>query len=100
MKDRYRHQTQKAITARFSITDYQDIEREAELIGTTLADVIRKSWEGYKKQEEMKEQLSKMEFELKKSMFEICCAVSGLTDDERREAYQDIHINNKGDNYE
>jgi capsid protein len=100
MTKKFIHQTQKAITTRFSITDYLNIEEEAEKLGTSLADVIRKSWKEYQKENEFKDDLKELENSLVRTVFEVCSAVAGLTSEQREEAKNDLKKALKGGGYE
>ncbi|PNH80068.1 hypothetical protein [Vibrio diazotrophicus] len=91
MVSRFKHQTQKAVTARFSISDYYDIEKEAESLGTTVADVLRISWTEYNKKIEIQTALSELEINIMKNIFNIFCAVQGLSEQERHEASLEIY---------
>lgn len=87
---KYKSLTQKAITARFSISEYQKIEELAEKNGSNLAEVIREAWRSYKKQEDISKELEKLKGKLLKQTFEICSAVSGLDEDERVDAIAEL----------
>lgn len=86
MKNRYRHQTEKAITVRFSIEDFLDIESEAEERGTNLANMLRIAWMSHKTGLDFDEKLENFRRNLYDDNFKISCVVAGLTEDEIRES--------------
>ena len=92
----FKHTQQKAITVRFPLTDYLKIEQEAEELGSNLADVMRRSWVAYNSSQDFKTDLKNSESRLVSKFFEVCCAVQGLTNDERKEAYQELKIRLNG----
>lgn len=87
---RFQHQQQKAITVRFSISDYLKIEQEAERIGSNLANVLRESWSAYNNSNQFKSDLKQLESNLLRQSFEVCCAVQGLNPIERKEALDEL----------
>lgn len=87
---KYKSLTQKAITARFSITEYQKIEEVAEASGSNLAEVLREAWRSYKKKDDFSNDLQKLRIELLKQTFEICSSVAGLNEHERTEAIAEL----------
>ncbi|MEY8214746.1 MAG: hypothetical protein RPR97_09720 [Colwellia sp.] len=87
---KYKSLSQKAITARFSILEYQKIEEVAEQNGSNLAEVIRDAWRSYKKKDEYSKELDRLKDNLLKQTFEVCSAVAGLSDDERVEAISEL----------
>ncbi|MBE0459947.1 hypothetical protein [Pseudoalteromonas prydzensis] len=87
---KYKSLTQKAITARFSISEYQKIEELAEQNGSNLAEVIREAWRSYKKKDDLSKDLQKLKLELLKQTFEICSSVAGLNEHERTEAINEL----------
>ena len=87
---KYKSLTQKAITARFSITEYQKIEELAEKNGSNLAEVIREAWRNYKKKDDISKELDSLKVNLLKQTFEVCSAVAGLSEDERVEAISEL----------
>ena len=94
---KFKNQTQKAITARFSISDYLAIEREAEKLGSNLADVIRRAWTVYNSANEFKTDLTILENSIAIQTFNICCAVQGLNEQERADALNELkHLNLDG----
>ena len=82
--------TQKAITARFSISEYQKIEELAEENGSNLAEVIREAWRKYKNEHDLSRDLDVLKTSLLKQTFDICSAVAGLSDKERSEALDEL----------
>lgn len=97
---KYKSLTQKAITARFSISDYQKIEELAEQNGSNLAEVIREAWRSYKKKNDISNELERLKTNLLKQTFEVCSAVAGLSDDERIEAISELKQRLKGLDHE
>ncbi|MCG9729599.1 hypothetical protein L1D44_07005 [Shewanella sp. Isolate13] len=87
---RFQNQQQKAITVRFSISDYLKIEQEAERIGSNLANVLRESWSAYNNSNQLKSDLKQLESNLLRQSFEVCCAVQGLNPIERKEALDEL----------
>ncbi|MFT5964980.1 MAG: putative Fe-S radical SAM superfamily protein PflX [Flavobacterium sp.] len=87
---KYKSLTQKAITARFSISEYQKIEELAEQNGSNLAEVIREAWRSYKKENDISKELDSLKVNLLKQTFEVCSAVAGLSEDERVEAISEL----------
>ena len=87
---KYKSLTQKAITARFSISEYQKIEELAEQNGSNLAEVIREAWRSYKKKSDIANELESLKANLLKQTFEVCSAVAGLSENERVEAISEL----------
>lgn len=87
---KYKSLTQKAITARFSISEYQKIEELAEQNGSNLAEVIREAWRSYKKKSDIAQELENLKANLLKQTFEVCSAVAGLSENERVEAISEL----------
>jgi ribosomal protein S13 len=87
---KYKSLTQKAITARFSISEYQKIEELAEENGSNLAEVIREAWRNYKKDHDLSRDLEKLKSSILKEVFDISSAVAGLSDKERAEALDEL----------
>jgi hypothetical protein len=94
---KYKSLTQKAITARFSISEYQRIEELAEENGSNLAEVIREAWRSYKKVHDLSRNLEVLQNSLLKQTFNICSAVAGLNEKERADALEELKDRN-GDN--
>ena len=87
---KYKSLTQKAITARFSISEYQKIEELAEQQGSNLAEILREAWRSYKKKDQYSKELDTLKDNLLKQTFEVCSALAGLSDDERVEAISEL----------
>lgn len=94
---KYKSLTQKAITARFSISEYQKIEALAEERGSNLAEILRESWRSYKKVHDLSRDLEVLQNSLLKQTFNICSAVAGLNEQERADALEELKDRN-GDN--
>ncbi|SHF84356.1 hypothetical protein SAMN02745753_02732 [Marinomonas polaris DSM 16579] len=82
----------KSVTTRFSLKDYLEIQREAEKRGSNLAEVIRNSWETYQTNEQIKQQLANIELRQRKVMFEMICAVVGISSKERDEVVEQLKL--------
>ncbi len=85
-----KQEAQRAVTARFPLSDYAEIMREAEERGTTIADMLRLSWNSYLQQKELKYLLTSMESRLVRKVFEISSATVGLDESERKDAMQEF----------
>lgn len=90
MANRYKHQTQKLISARFNIRDYLDIEAEAEALGTTIADVVRVAWKEYSNKKSVEEYWDSLERRLVNKIFYIFIAALGLNEIEVNEAKLEV----------
>jgi hypothetical protein len=88
--------TQKAVTARFSIYEYQKIEELAEERGSNLAEILRESWRSYKKVHDLSRNLEALQNSLLKQTFDICSAVAGLNEKERAEALEELKSRSGG----
>ena len=89
-------ENQKAVTTRFPMSSYLELLQEAEERGTTIADVVRTSWDNHKENQQIKELLSQQESRLIKLVFEVCAATSGLDHQERRDALAEFKERLKG----
>ena len=87
---KYKSLTQKAITARFSMYEYQKIEELAEQNGSNLAEVIREAWRSYSKKNDQSKELENLKSSLLRQTFEVCSAVAGLSEGERIEAITEL----------
>lgn len=83
-------ETQKAVTARLPKPDYLILVEMAEEENTTAAEIIRRSFKAYSTEKDYREAFLSLEQSLTKRIFEICCAVSGLSDEERSEAKSEL----------
>jgi hypothetical protein len=81
---------QRAVTARFPLSDYTLLLAEAEKHGTTMADMLRICWSRFREQQSLEERLQQLESRLFRRAFEINCAVAGLTSSERQEVLADV----------
>jgi hypothetical protein len=79
-------ETSKAVTARFPLRDYLQLQEEAERRGTTIAEIIRASWSDYQQQRQVQQHLTRLEMRQRKVNFEMLCAVIGLKIEERDQA--------------
>lgn len=89
-KVKLRQEVQRAVTARFPLSDFAELSTEAEKQGTTIADMLRISWRSYCDQRHLDQVLLHMEARLVKVMFETCSAVAGLSDIEREDARSEL----------
>lgn len=81
----------RAVTARFSLQDYLELQRQAEENGATVADVIRGAWSSSQRHEDFRQLLLALERRQRKNCFEMLCVVVGLDKDERRGALDKLH---------
>lgn len=94
---KFKSTTQKAITVRLAISDYQKIEALAEEKNSNLAEILREAWRNYKKQNDHLRDLQQLEARLLKKIFNICCAVQGLNEQEKIEALAELKSNLRGE---
>jgi Lon protease-like protein len=80
----------RAVTARFPVQDYLLLQQEAEQRGCTIADVIRNAWSQFQQQQQIQQQLLRLEQRQRKMMFETLCVVIGLQASEREQALQKL----------
>jgi len=85
-----RQDTQRAVTARFSMEMYLEIVQEAESRGVAVADVIRGAWTSHKEQKAISLLLFQFEKRMVRQTFEICSAVAGLSKQERKQAKEEF----------
>jgi hypothetical protein len=81
---------QKAVTTRFPMADYLALEEMAEENNTTIAEMIRRSWTTFSTEKDYQRAFMDLEQSLVAKIFEICCAVSGLSELERNEAKAEL----------
>jgi len=81
---------QKAITTRFPMRDVLILEEMAEENNTTVAEMIRRSWTTFSTEKDYQRAFLDLEKSLVKKIFEVCCAVSGLSELERKEAEEEL----------
>lgn len=93
---KYQSYKSKVVTTRLSATEYLAIVDEAENKGTNVSDVLRSAWSKYQSGESLKAELSKLEHNLCKKIFEICSAVTGLTDEERETVINELDARMQG----
>ncbi|MDV3502525.1 hypothetical protein [Marinobacter sp. M-5] len=80
----------KAVTTRFPMQDYLRLQQEAEQRGCTIAEVVRGAWSQHELQQQIQQQLSRLEQRQRKIVFEMLCAVVGLQPNERKEVLQQL----------
>ncbi|MEO9523014.1 hypothetical protein [Marinobacter alexandrii] len=85
-KARYRSDLQRPVTVRFSADAYAELSSEAEDLGVTIAEVLRRAWSAYQAKTRFEFQISELETRFIRKIFEINVAVCGLDESERREA--------------
>jgi hypothetical protein len=93
---KYKSVTQKAITVRFPINDFQKIEEMAENKNSNLAEILREAWRNHKKENDHLKEFKQLEARLLKQIFNICCAVHGLNKKEKLEALAELKSNSRG----
>lgn len=81
---------QHAVTTRFSTGDYAKILELAEEKGTTVAGIVRFAWASFIQRVDFDDSLILLERRLTNKVFDICCSVNGLNEDERKEALDDL----------
>jgi uncharacterized protein (DUF1778 family) len=79
------------VSIRLGFSEHRDLMSAAARAGTTLSDVARERIRLSAKQVELSSQLSQLEKRLLQKVFDICCAVANLDDDEKREAAQSVN---------
>ncbi len=84
-------QYQKAVTVRFSMKDYLEMVREAEVKGLSTADIVRLAWASYQAHQSIERLLLKLEQRQLTSTFEICAATIGLSESERKKAARQVN---------
>lgn len=84
----------KAVTARFPMCDYLTLQETAETRGCTIADVIRNAWSKHQQQQQIQQQLLRLEQRQRKIIFEMLCVVVGLEESERETALK--HLQQQG----
>ncbi|MES9859249.1 MAG: hypothetical protein ABW160_18910 [Candidatus Thiodiazotropha sp. 4PDIV1] len=89
--------TTKAVTTRFSLSEYEKLAEAAEKCSGTVADVIRDAWHHYQQRQHIEQQLLQLEQRLKHSTFESLLAITNLDDDARENALQKLR--DKGVNF-
>lgn len=82
-KNRKTKKYPEVVSVRFSSGDLNMITAEAEKANTSVADIIRKSWQEYLLQKNVNESLISLEQRLVRKTFEIVAAVAGIDDQER-----------------
>ncbi len=83
----------RAVTTRLALGDYADLVSEAEKLGTTPSDMIRKAWAEHQGNQSYEAKLSQLEARLTRRIFEIVAAVAGLTPSQREEAMSEAMTN-------
>jgi hypothetical protein len=91
MKTKNAHEKTAQVSIRISLSEHRDLLIAAEKMGTTLSDIARQRIRMSAKQIELSSQLSQLEKRLLQKVFDICCAVANLDDDEKREAAQSVN---------
>jgi hypothetical protein len=79
------------VSIRLSLSEHRDLIDVADKAGTTLSDIARERIRLSAKQIELSSELSKLEKRLLQKVFDICCAVANLDDDEKSDAVQSVN---------
>jgi VIT1/CCC1 family predicted Fe2+/Mn2+ transporter len=80
----------RAVTSRFSLSDYMALLAEAERTGSNPSQLLRQAWQVYQEQQQLDERLTQFESRLTRRTFEIVSAVAGLTETERKQAQAQV----------
>lgn len=91
MPAKLKHEKTAQVSVRLGLSEHRDLMQTAEQAGTTLSDIARERIRLSAKQIELSSQLSQLEKRLLQKVFDICCAVANLDDDEKREAAQSVN---------
>ena len=91
MKAKSNKEKTAQVSIRLGLSEHRDLMHAAEQAGTTLSDIARERIRLSAKQIELSSQLSQLEKRLSQKVFDICCAVANLDDDEKREAAQTVN---------
>jgi hypothetical protein len=91
MAAKVKHEKTAQVSIRLGLSEHRDLMYAAEQAGTTLSDIARERIRLSTKQVELSSQLSQLEKRLLQKVFDICCAVANLDDDEKREAAQAVN---------
>ncbi|MBF7074307.1 hypothetical protein ISG33_12945 [Glaciecola sp. MH2013] len=81
------------VSIRLGLSEHRDLKVAAENAGTTLSDIARERIRLSTKQIELSAQLSQLEKRLSQKVFDICCAVANLSEDEKRDAAKSVNRN-------
>lgn len=93
MTSRQKHEKTAQVSIRLGLSEHRDLRMSAEHAGTTLSDIARERIRLSTKQIELSAQLSQLEKRLSQKMFDICCAVANLNEDEKRDAAKSVNRN-------
>lgn len=91
MPAKLKHEKTAQVSVRLGLSEHRDLMQTAEQAGTTLSDIARERIRFSAKQIALSSQLSQLEKRLLQKVFDICCAVANLDDDEKREAAQSVN---------
>lgn len=80
----------RAVTSRFSLSDYMALLAEAERTGSNPSQLLRQAWQVYQEQQQLDERLTQFESRLTRRTFEIVSAVAGLTETECKQAQAQV----------
>jgi Lon protease-like protein len=84
---------EKTITVRFAQDDHNQMAMEAERLGTTVADVVRKSCLFYQNHRRLEQQLVEMEKRQNEILTEVLSVMLGLTEKQKDEALEKLLAN-------
>lgn len=88
--------TQKAVTARYSMFEYLKMLKKAEEKKVCIAELQREATRAFIKNDDFTIDLQQLEKRLVHKFFDICCAVNGLSPDEVTDARREIKVKFKG----
>ena len=91
MKTKHSVEKTAQVSIRLGLSEHRDLIHAAEQAGTTLSDIARERIRLSAKQIELSSQLSQLEKRLLQKVFDICCEVAKLDDDEKREEVQSVN---------
>jgi hypothetical protein len=85
------HERTAQVSIRLGLGEHRDLMNAAEKEGTTLSSIARERIRLSEKQIELSDQLTQLEKRILQRVFDICCAVANLDEDEKREAAQSVN---------
>ena len=75
----------KSVTVRFSTDDYHSLADDAERSGTTMADMLRKTYNFYSTHQRIESQIIEMEQRQKTLLIELLSEMLNLSDEQKNE---------------
>jgi hypothetical protein len=91
MKTKHSVEKTAQVSIRLGLSEHRDLMSAAEQAGTNLSDIARQRIRMSEKQIDLTTQLSQLEKRLLQKIFDICCVVANLDEDEKREAAQSVN---------